>query len=116
MEIFNKLKHLLNIAPILDIVDPFKDFVVCTHAYNEGIFIVLLLENYVVAYESRKLKEHKKNYATHDFKLAAIIHALRMWKNYLIGMKCLPMSDNISLKYLFDQHNLNAIQAIWLSF
>ena len=39
-----------------------------------------------------------------------------MWRHYLIGRKFLLMSDNISLKYLFDQQNLNAIQSIWLSF
>ena len=39
-----------------------------------------------------------------------------MWKYYLIGMKFLLRSDNISLKYLFDQQNLNARHARWLSF
>ena len=70
--------------------------------------MVLLQEKYVAAYESRKLIEHEKNYATHDLELATIIHALKMWQYYLIGKKNLLMSHNISLKYLFDQHNLNA--------
>ena len=69
-----------------------------------------------MAYESTKLKEHGKNYATHDLELASIIHALKMWWHYLIGRKFLLMSDNISLKYLFDQQNLNAWQTRWLSF
>ena len=56
MEIFNKLKHLLTTPPILNIVDPFKDFVVCIDSYKEGLDRVLIQENYVVAYESRKLK------------------------------------------------------------
>ena len=79
MENFNKLKHMLTIAPILKIVDPFRDFVVCTDACKEGLGAVLIQENYVVAYESRKLKEHEKNYATHNLALDAIIHALKMW-------------------------------------
>ena len=99
-EIFNKLKHLLNTAPILKIVDPFKDFVVSTDAFNEGLGGVLLQDNYVVAYESIKLKYHEKNYVTRDLELAAIIHALKMWQHYLIGKKHLLMSHNISLKYL----------------
>ena len=70
---------------MLKIVDPFKDFVVCTDACNEGLGGVLLQDNYVVAYESRKLKDHEKNYATHDLERAAIIHALKMWRHYLIG-------------------------------
>ena len=116
MESFNKLKHILTTALILKIVDTFKDFVLCTDTCKEGLGGVLLQENYVVAYESMKLKEHEKNYATHDLELSSIIHALKMWRHYLIGRKFLLMSDNISLKYLFDQHNLNAIQAKWLSF
>ena len=61
-----------------------------------------------MAYEYRKLKEHENNYATHDLELAAIIHALKMWRQYFIGRNYLLMSDNIILKYLFNQQNLNA--------
>ena len=39
-----------------------------------------------------------------------------MWCHHLIGRIFLLMSDNISLKYLFDQQNMNARQEIWLSF
>ena len=81
----------------------------------------------MITYESRKLKTHENNYATYDLELAAIIHAydlelaaiihaLKMWRHYLIGRRFLLMSDNISLKYLFDQQNLNARQARWLAF
>ena len=78
-EIFEKNKNLLTSAPILRIVDPYKDFVVCTnHAYLEGLGGVLLQEDYVISYESRKLKIHERNYATHDLELATIIHALKM--------------------------------------
>ena len=70
----------------------------------------------MIAYESRKLKIHEKNYATYDLELAGVIHALKMWRHYLIGRRFLIMSDNISLKYLFDQQNLNARQARWLAF
>jgi len=59
-ESFDKLKHLLTMAPILKIANPYKDFVVCTDACSEGLGGVLIQENYVVAYESRKLKQHKK--------------------------------------------------------
>ena len=61
-----------------------------------------------MAYESRKLKEHENHFNTHNLELAAVIHALQMWRHYLIGRKLLLMSNNISLKYLFDQQNLNA--------
>ena len=115
-ESFNKLNHLLTTTPILKNVDRQKYFVVCTDACKEGLGGVLIHEKYVVVYCSRKRKEHEKNYATHDLELVAIIHALKMWQHYLIGKIFIVMSDNISLKYLFDQHNINARQARWLSF
>lgn len=110
------MKMLLTTASILKIVDPHKDFVVCTDACNEGLGGVLIQEGHVIAYESRKLKTHENNYATYDLELAAVIHVLRMWCHYLIRRRFLLMSGNISLKYLFDQHNLNAKQARWLAF
>ena len=61
MKRFIKLKNLLTTATILKIADPFKDFIVCTNACKEGLCRVLIQENYIVAYESRKLKEHEMN-------------------------------------------------------
>lgn len=52
------LKKLSMIAPILKITDPYKDFVVCTDACNEGLGGVLIQEGHVIAYDSRKLKIH----------------------------------------------------------
>ena len=77
---------------------------------------MLTQEGHAIAYESRKLKIHEKNYTTYDLELAAIIHALKMWRHHLIGKIFLLMFDNISLKYLFDQQNLNERQARWLAF
>ena len=113
---FNKLKDLLTTTPILKITYPHKDFFVYTDACNEGLGGVLTQEGHVIAYESRKLKIHEKNYATYDLELVAVIHALKMWHHYLIDRRFLLMSDNMSLKYLFDQQNLNARQARWLAF
>ena len=77
-ESFQQLKNLLTSAPILKIPDPKKYFVVCIDACGQGLGGVLMQDNHMVCYESRKLKEHEKNYATHDLELAGIVHALRM--------------------------------------
>ena len=66
MERCNKLKYLLSTTPILKIADPFKDFTTCIDACKEGLGRVLIQDNYVVDYEYRKLKEHEKNYTTHE--------------------------------------------------
>ena len=56
-----------------------------TDKCKEGLGGVLLQDNHVISYESRKLKTHEHNYATQDLDLAAIIHALRMWQHHIIG-------------------------------
>jgi hypothetical protein len=62
------------------------------------------------------LKEHEKNYATHDLELEAIVHSLRKWRNYLMGKRFEWRIDHNGLKYLFDQPTLNARQIRWLEF
>jgi hypothetical protein len=110
------LKKLLTSAPILRIADPNVDFVVCTDACKEGLGGVLSQNGSVICYESRKLKEHEKNYSTHDLELAAIVHALRKWRHYLMGRRFELITDHNGLKYLFDQPTLNARQSRWLEF
>ena len=69
----------------------------------------------VVCYESPKTNEHQKNYPRCDLELVAIIHALNMWRNYLLGKRFVLMSDHSGLWYLFDQPNMNAKKARWLA-
>jgi hypothetical protein len=68
----------------------------------------------VVCYESCKLNEHEQKYVTHDLELATIVHALKMWRHYLLGRRFILMTDHCGLKYLFDQPRLNARQARWM--
>jgi hypothetical protein len=62
------------------------------------------------------LKEHERNYTTHDLELAAIVHSLRKWRHYLMGRRFELRTDHNGLKYLFDQPTLNARQSRWLEF
>jgi hypothetical protein len=41
----------------------------------------------VIFFESRKLKENERLYGTHDLELAAIVHALKKWRYYLMGKR-----------------------------
>jgi hypothetical protein len=79
------LKHLLISSPTLRISDPKEDFIVCTDACKYGFGGVLIHNGYVVCYKSRKLKEHERHCATHDLDLESIVHALNMWRHYLMG-------------------------------
>ena len=107
---------MLTTALILRIADPNKEFNVCTDACKDGLGGVLTQEGHIIEYESGKLKIHEKNYATYDLELAAVIHALKMWRHHLIGRKFTLMIDNKGFKYLLDQPYLNTRQARWLDF
>jgi hypothetical protein len=54
------------------------------------------------------------NYPTHDLELAAVVHALKIWRHYLIGKRCELYTDYKSLTYIFTQSNLNLRQRRWL--
>ena len=42
-------------------------------------------DRHVVAYASWQLRPHEENYPTHDLELAAVVHALKTWRHYLLG-------------------------------
>jgi hypothetical protein len=113
-ESFQQLKDILMNATILNIVDPDEYFVVCTDACKEGLSGILTQKDHVVCYESRKLKEHERTYATHELELSTIIHALNMWRHYLMGRKFELRIDHYGLKHLFGQPTLNTRKTIWL--
>jgi hypothetical protein len=68
----------------------------------------------VVSYASHQLRRHEENYPTHDPELAAVVHALKIWRHYLIGHRCKIYSDHKSLKYICTQTDLNPRQRRWL--
>jgi hypothetical protein len=113
---FNLLKELLTSAHVLKIADPNEVFVVCTNACKEGLGGVLMQNGNVIGYESKNIKEHERNYATHDLELVAIVHTLRMWRNYLMGKKFELRIDHIGMKYLFEQPTLKARKTRWMEF
>jgi hypothetical protein len=71
-------------------------------------------EGHVIAYASRQLRKHELNYPTHDIELAAVVHALKIWRHYVMGTKCQIYTDHKSLKYIFTQKDLNLRQRRWL--
>jgi hypothetical protein len=113
---FGTLKEKLTSAPVLVIPDPSKKYVVYCDALHKGLGCVLMQEGAVVAYASRQLKPHEENYPTHDLELAAIIFALKIWRHHLHGVQFELFSNHKSLKYLFDQRELNMRQRRWMKY
>ncbi|GJT72905.1 putative reverse transcriptase domain-containing protein [Tanacetum coccineum] len=68
----------------------------------------------VIAYASRQLKIHEKNYTTHDLELGVVVFALKMWRHYLYGTKCIVFTYHKSLQHILDQKELNMRQRRWL--
>ncbi|GKC34496.1 putative reverse transcriptase domain-containing protein [Tanacetum coccineum] len=75
-------------APILALPEEAKNFIVYCDASHKGLGVVLMQNEKVIAYASRQLKIHEKNYTTHDLELGAVVFALKIWRHYLYGMKC----------------------------
>jgi hypothetical protein len=73
---------------VLTLPDIQLDFVVYCDASRQGLGCVLMQDGKVVAYASRQLKPHEQNYPTHDLEFAVVVHALKIWRHYLIGNKC----------------------------
>ncbi|GKC35264.1 hypothetical protein Tco_1047648 [Tanacetum coccineum] len=113
-EAFQTLKQKLCSAPILALPEGTKDFVVYCDASLKGYGAVLMQREKVIAYASRQLKVHEENYTTHDLELGAVVFALRLWRHYLYGTKCVVFTDHKSLQYILNQKELNLRQRRWI--
>ncbi|WVZ83394.1 hypothetical protein U9M48_030552 [Paspalum notatum var. saurae] len=105
---------MLTSAPVLAQPDITKPFDVYCDASANGLGCVLMQEGRVIAYASRQLRKHEANYPTHDLELAAVVHALKIWRHYLLGNTCHIFTDHKSLKYILTQPELNMRQRRWL--
>jgi hypothetical protein len=111
---FHTLRQHLTSAPVLVQPDNSKPFEVFFDASGTGLGSVLMQEGRVIAYASRALGPHEINYPTHDLELAAVVHALKIWRHYLMGNRCNILTDHKSLKYIFTRSNLNMRPRRWL--
>jgi hypothetical protein len=111
---FDQLKKRLMSPPVLVMPDLQKGFNIYCDACGQGLGCVLMQEGYVIAYASRQLRKHELNYPTHDLELVAVVHALKIWRHYIMGTKCQVYTDHKSLKYVFTQKDLNLRQRRWL--
>ncbi|KZV51814.1 hypothetical protein F511_29713 [Dorcoceras hygrometricum] len=107
---FEQLKQALIEAPVLTMPSDQGRFVIYTDASKLGLGAVLMQDRRVISYASRQLKNHEKNYPTHDLEPTAVVFALKIWRHYLYGEKCEIFTDHKSLKYFFTQKELNMRQ------
>ncbi|GJR46615.1 putative reverse transcriptase domain-containing protein [Tanacetum coccineum] len=107
---FQTLKDNLCNALILSLPDGVEDFMVYYDALNQGLGYVLMQRDKVIAYASRQLKIHEKNYMTHYLELSVVVFALKIWRHYLYGTKSVIYTNHKNLQHIFDQKELNMHQ------
>ncbi|GJW30825.1 putative reverse transcriptase domain-containing protein [Tanacetum coccineum] len=108
------LKQKLCSAPILALPEGSENFVVYCDASHKGLGAVLMQKEKVIAYASRQLKIHEKNYMNNDLELVTVVFALKMWRHYLYDTKCVVFIDHKSLQHILYQKELNMRQHRWL--
>ncbi|GKA83844.1 putative reverse transcriptase domain-containing protein [Tanacetum coccineum] len=111
---FQLLKLKLCGAPILALPEGNNDFVIYCDASLQGLGMVLMQREKVIAYVSRQLKPHKENYTIHDLELGVVVFALKIWRHYLYGTKCTVFTNHKNLQHILDQKELNMRQRHWL--
>ncbi|GJX89775.1 putative reverse transcriptase domain-containing protein [Tanacetum coccineum] len=111
---FQLIKKKLCSEPILALPNGSENFIVYCDASHKGLGVVLMQNKKVIAYASRQLKIHEKNYTTHDLELRAVVFAFKMWRHYLYGTKCIVFTNHKSLQHILDQKELNMRQRRWL--
>nr|GEV49247.1 putative reverse transcriptase domain-containing protein [Tanacetum cinerariifolium] len=103
------LRQILNLLKKDELYTKFSSVKSGSPGYNSS-------REKVIAYASRQLKIHEKNYTTHDLELGAVVFALKIWRHYLYETKCTVFTDHKSLQHILDQKELNMRQRRWLEF
>ncbi|GJT25348.1 putative reverse transcriptase domain-containing protein [Tanacetum coccineum] len=103
---FQLLKHKLCSAPILALPEGSENLVVYCDISHKGLGAVLMQKEKVIAYASRQLKVHEKNYTMHDLELGAVVFALKMWRHYMYGTKAQSEARKEENFIIEDMHGM----------
>ncbi|GKB03046.1 putative reverse transcriptase domain-containing protein [Tanacetum coccineum] len=87
-------QKFVQMQSILALPEGSEDFIAYCDASKKGLGAVLMQREKVIAYASRQLKIHEKNYTTHDLELGAVVFALKIWRHYLYGIQCTEFTDH----------------------
>ncbi|GJY25103.1 putative reverse transcriptase domain-containing protein [Tanacetum coccineum] len=112
--VFQLIKQKLCSASNLALLEGSEYFIIYCNASIKGLGVVLIQREKVIAYASRQLKIHEKNYTTHDLELGTVVFALKIWRHSLYGTKCTVFTDHESLQHILKQKELNMRQRRWL--
>nr|GEU42183.1 hypothetical protein [Tanacetum cinerariifolium] len=106
---FQTLKQKLCSASILTFPEGNENFMVYCDASHKGLGAVLMQKEKVIAYASRQLKIHEKNYTTHDLELGTVVFALKRWRHYLYGTKWLELLSDYDFELRYHPRKANVV-------
>ncbi|GJZ60412.1 putative reverse transcriptase domain-containing protein [Tanacetum coccineum] len=107
------LGHVID-SQVLALAEETDNFMVYCDPLHKWLGVVLMQKEKVIAYTSRQLKVHAKNYTTYDLELGVVVFALKIWRHYLYGMRCTVFTDHKSLQHILDQKELDMRQRRWI--
>ena len=110
---FEDLKAIMTRGPVLGLVEVTKPFEIETDASDFALGSVLIQERHPIAYESRKPNDVERRYIVFGKEMLAVVHCLRVWRQYLLGSQFIVKMDNSVIYHFFDQPKLTAKQAWW---
>jgi hypothetical protein len=110
---FETLKGILVKAPMLKLFDFNKDFEIHSDASDFVIGGVLVQDERLVAFKSKKLSETKRRWPTHEKEMWAVLHCFKTWGHYVGSKDVVVWTDNVTLKYFATQPKLSSKQVRW---
>ncbi|POM61728.1 polyprotein [Phytophthora palmivora] len=119
IECFNELKRRLSTPPVLQLPDFDKPFGIRMDASNFAIEGVLFQNEggveHPIAFTGRKMKPAELNYPVREQELLAIMHALRVWRVYLLDNPFTVETDHKSIETILTQKTTNRRLAHWFN-
>ncbi|GJR74530.1 putative nucleotidyltransferase, ribonuclease H, partial [Tanacetum coccineum] len=113
---FKSLKKAIIEESVLRLPDVTMPFELHIDASDFAIGEVLMQDGYPIAFESRKLNETEKKYTVQEKEMTTVVHCLRIWRHYLLGLRFVIKTDNIATSYFQTQKKLSPKQARWQNF
>jgi hypothetical protein len=112
---FQTLKMSMCTTPVLALPDFTKTFVLECDASEKGIGVVLMQEGRPLAFTSKQLSEKNLGKPIYEKEMLAILHAVELWRPYLLGQRFQIKTDHQSLKYFLEQHISSQEQQKWVT-
>ncbi|GKB83922.1 putative reverse transcriptase domain-containing protein [Tanacetum coccineum] len=109
IENFSKIAKSLTILTQKTLPDGLEDFMVYYDASEIGLGCVLMQRGKVIAYASRQLKIHEKNYTTHDLEFGAVVFALKIWRHYLYGTNSIELFSDYDCEIRYRPGKANVV-------